>query len=114
MMGLSRRMMGLSRRMMGLRRWNYRHRHKRREEGGGRNSRMDERRDATAWPGADMADRAACPDRQGRDPVTQVLAAMRAFRPARLIRRFRHGSGGTSLVALEGQRVVLKAWPAWS
>jgi Ser/Thr protein kinase RdoA (MazF antagonist) len=31
-----------------------------------------------------------------------------------MIRRFRHGSGGTSLVALEGQRVVLKAWPACS
>jgi Phosphotransferase enzyme family len=46
-----------------------------------------------------------------RDPVVAVLAAMRASRPARSIRRFPHGSGGTSLVELDGRRVVLKAWP---
>jgi aminoglycoside phosphotransferase len=72
---------------------------------------MDERRERTVWPGDDLALPA---DRLARDPVSRVLAEMTASRPARLIRRFRHGSGGTSLVALEGQPVVLKAWPACS
>lgn len=71
---------------------------------------MDVDRETTAQPGAD----GAAPDRQADDPVTRVLTEMSRSRPARLIRRFRHGSGGTSLIALDGHQVVLKAWPARS
>jgi hypothetical protein len=48
------------------------------------------------------------------EPVAQVLAEMRKSRRARLVRRFRHGSGGTALVDLDGRRLVLKAWPVGS
>ena len=44
------------------------------------------------------------------DPVVEVLAAMRRTRSAHLVRRFVHGSGGTSVVAVAGRRAVLKAW----
>jgi Ser/Thr protein kinase RdoA (MazF antagonist) len=47
----------------------------------------------------------------GQDAVGQVLAAWRTTRQARLLRRFRHGSGGTSLVSVDGRPLVLKAWP---
>ena len=65
-------------------------------------------------PGQPGADESVDADRQAADPVARVLSEMRRSRPARLIRRFRHGSGGTSLIALDGQEVVLKAWPARS
>lgn len=44
------------------------------------------------------------------DAVLAVLAALPARRTARLIRRFDHGVGGTSLIELDGRPVVLKAW----
>jgi uncharacterized protein YdhG (YjbR/CyaY superfamily)/aminoglycoside phosphotransferase len=47
----------------------------------------------------------------GQDAVGQVLAVWRATRQASLVRRFRHGSGGTSLVSLDHHTLVLKAWP---
>ena len=46
-----------------------------------------------------------------QDAVGRVLAGWRATRAARLVRRFRHGAGGTSLVCVNGRAVVLKAWP---
>jgi len=65
-------------------------------------------------PGQPGADESVDADRQAADPVARVLSEMSRSRPARLIRRFRHGSRGTSLIALDGQEVVLKAWPARS
>jgi Ser/Thr protein kinase RdoA (MazF antagonist) len=46
------------------------------------------------------------------DAVGRVAAEWRATRAARVVRRFRHGAGGTSLVCINGRAVVLKAWPA--
>lgn len=49
--------------------------------------------------------------RSDLDPVRHVLAAWRGSRNVRLVRRFRHGAGGTSLVSVDGRPAVLKAWP---
>lgn len=46
------------------------------------------------------------------DPVRQVVRRSSIDRPARLVRRFRHGVGGTSLVNIDGRPAVMKAWPA--
>jgi aminoglycoside phosphotransferase len=49
--------------------------------------------------------------RAASDPVQDVIRALAESRQVRLSRRFRHGAGGTSLLVLEEQQVVLKAWP---
>ena len=48
------------------------------------------------------------------DPVRSVVAAWRRTRDARMVRRFAHGAGGTSLVWVDGRVGVLKAWPLTS
>ncbi|MFI5269684.1 MAG: hypothetical protein ACHQ7M_20090, partial [Chloroflexota bacterium] len=47
----------------------------------------------------------------GQDAVGLVLADWQATRSVKLLRRFRHGSGGTSLASVDGRSVVLEAWP---
>jgi Ser/Thr protein kinase RdoA (MazF antagonist) len=49
--------------------------------------------------------------RRAPDAVRTVLAEMRPSRTARMLRRFRHGAGGASLVSVDGRTLVLKAWP---
>jgi Ser/Thr protein kinase RdoA (MazF antagonist) len=49
-----------------------------------------------------------------RSPERIVLEELARSRGARLIGRFDHGAGGTSLVELCGSEVVLKAWPEQS
>ncbi|MBP2380331.1 phosphotransferase family protein [Brachybacterium sacelli] len=51
-------------------------------------------------------------DTESADPVRHVLESLSAHRGAELVHRFDHGVGGTSLIALDGSRQVLKAWPA--
>lgn len=48
------------------------------------------------------------------DPVLEVVGCLAASRSAKLSRRFRHGAGGTALVIVDGEQVVLKAWPTGS
>jgi aminoglycoside phosphotransferase len=66
--------------------------------------------DATAPP----ADLAPVTMRPAASPERQVLKEMMCWRDVRAIRTFRHGAGGTMLIRLEGEPVVLKAWPVGS
>lgn len=56
---------------------------------------------------ADASERSPLPV---SDPVHLALAVLAAERGARLLQRFDHGVGGTSLVEFEGIPRVLKAW----
>lgn len=44
-------------------------------------------------------------------PVAKVIELLSDERDIALVRRFVHGSGGTSLAVLDGNPVVVKAWP---
>ena len=41
-----------------------------------------------------------------------VIDSLSKERPIEFVRRFEHGAGGTSLARLDGQLVVVKAWPS--
>lgn len=44
------------------------------------------------------------------DPVMRVVEYLAQSRDVAMVRRFVHGSGGTSLVRVDGVALVLKAW----